>query len=389
MHGIYYKIEDGRIWSVDEARYLEEEESPSPAGRLIDLLSADGDGSEEYLTKTLIFYGFGLGAYEEEYGVRTALEIHKTDPAAHGINTHLADPAAHGLDNYLMDFARHKADLAAHGNRIRLTNHLHLYVDQNSNQAGNSPIDGRGTEEFPFLDVQAAIDYVQDNYDLGSYNAYINVAPGTYEENLDIRNLRCKIGCLYIRTKANNSSNAIIKGAIWAGYYSGVYIQNLDIENSNSNFISSNLWYALYCSYRSNLNVDNVTVRMTDSNNKRLVSVCAEIFSYLHIRGGGLVIENSSESLLLANVLSAYHYSQIYLAGGITIKNDISCTGEFANADYMSFIRRYYTANITMNGTFTGKRYSVNRGSQIYTGGGPEFFPGTVAGTADMGGQYF
>ncbi len=55
---IVYKISDGRLWDVEEARYVAE----APAGKQVIALYSNGKpGGEDYLKRTLVFYGWTVG----------------------------------------------------------------------------------------------------------------------------------------------------------------------------------------------------------------------------------------------------------------------------------------------------------------------------------------
>jgi hypothetical protein len=54
----YWQIDDGRIWSADDAAFVGE----APAGADLVPLYSDGQpGGVEYLRDTIRFYGYGLG----------------------------------------------------------------------------------------------------------------------------------------------------------------------------------------------------------------------------------------------------------------------------------------------------------------------------------------
>ena len=55
---LVYKISDGRLWDVEEARYVAE----APAGKQVITLYSNGKpGGEDYLKRTLVFYGYTVG----------------------------------------------------------------------------------------------------------------------------------------------------------------------------------------------------------------------------------------------------------------------------------------------------------------------------------------
>lgn len=78
MDNIIYRLEDGRLWNVPEAKWTnpaniatllletfsedESEESLAEGRfRIIDLVSAEGVSNEKYLAATLAFYDYPLG----------------------------------------------------------------------------------------------------------------------------------------------------------------------------------------------------------------------------------------------------------------------------------------------------------------------------------------
>lgn len=61
--------------------------------------------------------------------------------------------------------------------QIPLEANLNLYVNNLSD--GDSLVDGRGTQEKPFKTLQACVTYATQNFALGRYNIYINVAKGS------------------------------------------------------------------------------------------------------------------------------------------------------------------------------------------------------------------
>ena len=55
---IVYKINDGRLWDVEEAKFVTE----APAGKQVIALYSNGKpGGEDYLKRTLVFYGYAVG----------------------------------------------------------------------------------------------------------------------------------------------------------------------------------------------------------------------------------------------------------------------------------------------------------------------------------------
>jgi hypothetical protein len=72
---------------------------------------------------------------------------------------------------------------------------------------------------------------------------------------------------------------------------------------------------------------------------------------------------------------------QLTTVGNLNIGIWLVC----ANSSYAPV--RYSVMN--MGGTVIGQRYSVGGNGVIYSsGGGPNYYPGTIAGGASSGGQY-
>lgn len=62
---IYYKLKDGKVWSVNEHRFISERELPEPREseefEVITLISAEGRSDVAYLRETLLAIGAPLG----------------------------------------------------------------------------------------------------------------------------------------------------------------------------------------------------------------------------------------------------------------------------------------------------------------------------------------
>ena len=65
MAARFYQLPDGKIWSVEKASYISSVPQ-HPENNLITLCCADGSASEDYLIRTLRFYGYPLGELAEK-----------------------------------------------------------------------------------------------------------------------------------------------------------------------------------------------------------------------------------------------------------------------------------------------------------------------------------
>jgi hypothetical protein len=69
------------------------------------------------------------------------------------------------------------------------------------------------------------------------------------------------------------------------------------------------------------------------------------------------------------------------------LSGSLSFSNAFASADTTGFINLFSFS--FSGGTITGSRYSISLNAAINTfGGGANYFPGSVAGSAATGGQY-
>jgi len=88
---------------------------------------------------------------------------------------------------------------------VPLSANMNLYVDTNGSAAGDSLIDGRGTEALPFKTVQACVNYVTQTYSVGRYTVYIHVKSGTYSEGVTFPTYARTTGAIYVM--AHNNAN--------------------------------------------------------------------------------------------------------------------------------------------------------------------------------------
>lgn len=58
---MYYKINDGRIWDVDLAKFISIIPTGTPEEDIITLIRDGKEGDVEYLKRTLKFYNFPIG----------------------------------------------------------------------------------------------------------------------------------------------------------------------------------------------------------------------------------------------------------------------------------------------------------------------------------------
>ncbi|MGI6076446.1 MAG: hypothetical protein ACOYD9_08835 [Pyramidobacter sp.] len=286
--------------------------------------------------------------------------------------------------------------------QIPLAASMSIYVDKNHADAGDSLIDGRGTQNKPFKTIQACVDYVTQNYALGKYSVFINIEPGTYQENLRLPNFTRTVGAIEIKASDYNNPPTIVNAG----------------ETSNTVYASGGNWSFTclnICGVFSGLNAQNPTygnvllvggdktaiyIRGSSISGRYEGATSAYTFvvRLISVNTGGLVsltplrgYQNSLECIQgNANNAAFLHTErggQILIYNG-NIEDDgiiynIPCSGTatfFAEAYFNSSILNFLDANhnAKLTGSVTAKRYLCRYNSGMYAPQGG--FPGNEDG---------
>ncbi len=261
--------------------------------------------------------------------------------------------------------------VARSGGREVLTANRTYYVRTDGSNSNDGLSNASGGA---FLTIQKAIDIVAA-LDLSIYNVTIQVGSGTY------------------------TSGAAVNGA-WIG--AGTVTLRGDTTTPANCIISTTGAACISCSSNGRLNVEGFEFRTTTSGS----ALDASTGGFITVSG------NVSFGACAANHLRATQYGSIlinavnYTINGsavrhhsaspagyinlvnltVTLTGTPAFSGGFAFADRLGFITN---TNVIYSGSATGARYAANSNAVINTnGGGANFFPGSVAGSAATGGQY-
>lgn len=260
-----------------------------------------------------------------------------------------------------------------YNNEVRelLNADIQFYVRPDGDDGNSGGADDPGSA---FLTIQKAVDTVA-MYDLSIYDAYINIADGTYIDPITIKTL-VGAGTCTIRgnlvTPANvlistGSSNAI------AGVASGNYhLEGVKIETTNRAAI--NVAGSVYFTFNDiDLGATGLSFHLRADGNAIL-----QALGDYEITGGAdrhYVVTNGGRILLFAVMT-------------VTLTGTPAFSSTFADATLLSTIN-INSSNVTFSGAATGQRYNVTQNSLIHTNsGGATFLPGDVAGVDATGGQY-
>lgn len=278
---------------------------------------------------------------------------------------------------------------------IWLTENKSFYVNQ---ATGSDTLDtGRGeSASKPFKTIQACLNYVGNNYNIGSYTAKIIASPGLYGR-ISIPKFNSTTGILIISGDSTDRSQVITKH-IQNDYAVKTYITDLTIKPDDSNISHSAISATDGMVYLENICLDLSTEAGDDSASRY----------GLYTTGGMIRIEASSQpnrGLYLKSgekTITAIFFSAT--SGSIVMANDVIIQSNITMANFLlgqlngtfntiktSFPYPEENSKFIIEDSYivTGNRYALSLNAVARVGnGGPEFFPGTVAGATSTGGQY-
>lgn len=284
---------------------------------------------------------------------------------------------------------------------IWLSAHKNFYVNQ---ATGSDTLDaGRGeSESKPFKTIQAAVNYIADNYNLSNYYATIRVA-ANYNSTSDIvlKSYSTVGGFIIISGPDQDDLSKTVIGRVRLEKSCIYALRNLTVKVGNGSSYTAGVW-----AQAGRLDLQNVLVDMSDSvvSNGALYAIAAEssglvrIYSTnsLEIKSGCTIKVGPAMMGTTKALLSANSGGNIQFTADILVDGSADLTYSVA-AINLGIIRRTLSTFInpgrlptfTANGTITGSRYRAAANGIIATSsGGPEFFPGSTEGVTSTGGQY-
>ncbi len=293
--------------------------------------------------------------------------------------------------------------------QVPLDRSLTQIVAASDPNAGDTIVDGRGTEAKPWKTIQACVNYVTGTYSLNRYNVYIRVKSGTYTETLNLPQFDTTSG--YISIASYSGSRDVVLNAPVNGGFTG----NNILAHGGCHWVLSN-FTVRHVAVPGSVPETGMTRLMLDSSDNTrddLYGMGFELskqpgsFTHdYHVRvlagdGGHIwlfpgsvpfsfsTVASASDNMS-STVLAAQREGTITLAraSGENFNYNVQCSGSctnFARVFDKGSIRPFSTGgNLLFTGTMTGKKYSASSGGTINTGGmGADYFPGDEAGTVD------
>ena len=279
-----------------------------------------------------------------------------------------------------------------------LTGNLIVYVNANHAAAADTLGEGRGlSADMPFKTIQAAVNYLCENFNIGAYTATINVAAGEYAP-VTLGDFSRTTGKIVLK----GASGAIISRNT-VGFVVNVAAGYWQIENFKVIFdveFGASTPAAVFMGAFNVADGSTLISKGIDLNVKASGTNSVSRILYGYSVNGSLSIEPSEAQTKIVFDTDSVAYLTKYgmNSGGSILLNSVAdsslngnivCSGDytvFAVANSKGGITRsaVYATKITFSGNCTGKRYDCNRGGTMsMVGAGAEYFPGNAAGTVD------
>lgn len=258
-------------------------------------------------------------------------------------------------------------DFEASPGRRLFTNDTPIYVNATT---GNDSNDGF-TPATAFATLQRALDLVIDEWDLAGWTVTINVADGTYNQDLQFRPL---IGAGRLEMIGNQAtpSNVVLNGSVSVeGSSPGDYIlRGMRISKPSGD--------AIAVFNHGKLQISDIDFSLSGN--------------HMHVYNNG-ILEIIGSYDLTGNADNHYYVLDHGLIKGdnftVTIPNAVTVNDATANAERLAVLN---VTNVNYNittGSVTGRRYDVVKGAVIDTNSGnPNYFPGDVGGVSSTNGLY-
>lgn len=261
--------------------------------------------------------------------------------------------------------------------RARLTANTDFYV----NGGTGSDVNGLGTSSSPWATQQHAIDVLMRCYDFnGPYIATVNVADGSYSAGVEA--VGAFVGAtrsIPVEIKGNvaNPSAVLVTDAVSNGYIAqanaGLRIRGITLSAPAAGRVGIGTSHGGRITYES-----------------MIFAACGAAHAAATL--GGVTTALADNTLIAGSAIHAFasQGATMSLANSAIVINTSSLTFStaFVQADHNGSLLAG-ACNITGTGlgTVTGKRFrGVLLGTiDTDTGGNVNFFPGSVAGTADAG----
>jgi hypothetical protein len=263
--------------------------------------------------------------------------------------------------------------------RIRLTADLNIFVATTGSDTANTGL----TIGSPFATTQHAWNIIVKNYDMNGFNINVNVADGVYSSGALCFGALVGNGTVNFIGNVITPPNVLIsvtnQHCFVAGAGASITLAGFKLEATGTGSVG--LAACALLSSQSTVGiVNNMEFGHCDG-----FHIYASAGSNVGISTAGYEISGGAQAHFLSDTgapISANTNVSIIISGTPAFST------AFAYANLTGVISMP-TPTMSFFGGSTGLRYLANLNGVIATnGGGPNYFPGTVAGTVAAGGQY-
>lgn len=262
---------------------------------------------------------------------------------------------------------------------------LDLYVS-----TSGSDLDGDGSEGKPFATLGHAVRFVAIRYML-SYNVYIHMGSGTFPESISLPAYNASGGQIHIvgagRTATVLGGDPTADHTVYSAAGATYRFTDMTIR---SGLKPTGGHHTCIRTVSGTVQVGDVDLDCPVGSALALAIWASD--SSRVIIGTGTSAAATRTNIRLTDPASC---AALYAASGATIyiNNNITINGVVqwytAGANGAARIIRHSTYAPVISGSVTGTRYAAFDNGSISTyGGGPNYFPGTVAGSTSSGGVY-
>lgn len=291
--------------------------------------------------------------------------------------------------------------------------HLSVYIDGTNistefyvdGSTGNDST-GDGSQSAPWKTISHAAQVVSSDYNINSKTVHINVAGGTYTNNIDLLPLTATSGSVVIRPAGENDTVTISHSArtgATINHTGGEWVLqdlNIVVVIANNDIADNRIRHGIR-SAASQLTIQHCNLSFVDEN----TGYTTALYCLLVPTGGNMrILNNDGDAAARTATWSGTKGSQTSVSwllstGGVFqlfLKKDPDIFD--VSGTYSFFCRlqggKYNTIGAGSPPTFnpvdspTGKRYAITAGGQCVTGlSDPNdvatYFPGSTAGTVE------
>lgn len=248
--------------------------------------------------------------------------------------------------------------------RERLTAARTYYVATTGSDSNNGLTAGA-----PFLTIQKAIDVV-GSLDLGIYSITVQLANGTYAENVTFKSY-IGTGPVVIQGDTTTPANVHVNPASGAAF----------LLSTESSYTIKGIKISA-----PTMGVHVVGLGSVSITSGNEFGACGT--SYAYVMNGGVVSIGNAVTISGGSTYGfvALNAATISTGAAFTLTGTPALSQVFALARTCSVIN---FEGASFSGSATGKRYDVTSNSVVWTAGqATTWLPGSIAGTTTTGGQY-